>query len=42
MVAEIITIGYDDVIKEVDLHQFAGAFQTSCQFIVSLARGEVA
>ncbi len=42
MIGVVLSVSDDDVIKEVDLHQFAGAFQTSCQFIVSLARGEVA
>ena len=42
MVAEVVAIGEDDVIHEVDAHQFAGLLQLSSQVVVVLAGTQVA
>ena len=42
MVGVVLAVSDNDMIQEVNLHQFAGAFETSCQFIVSFAGGEIA
>ena len=41
MVGVVLAVSDNDMIQEVNLHQFAGAFETSCQIIVSLARREI-
>ena len=42
MVGVVLSVGDDDVIHEVDTHQFTSAFDASCQFIVGPAGTEVA
>jgi len=42
MVGVVLAVSDNDMIQEVNLHQFASAFETSCQFIVSFAGGEIA
>ena len=33
----ILSVSDDDVIEEVDAHQFTGPFDASCQFVIGLA-----
>jgi len=42
VVAEIGTIGDDDVVEEVDVHHFAGTTEAPCQHIIGLTGGEIA
>jgi len=42
MVGVVLSVGDDDVIHEVDAHQFTSAFDASCQFIVGPAGTEAA
>lgn len=42
MVGVVLAVGDDDVVHEVDAHQFTGMLDAFGQFVIGFAGGEVA
>ena len=39
---EVLSVSHDNMVQKVDIHQFAGPFDSSCQVFVGMAWGEIA
>ena len=39
---EVLSVSHDNMVQKVDIHQFAGPFDSSCQVFVGMTGGEIA